>query len=163
MAVLLPPILRDACDMKTRRFGHSLVQFCAMLLLLALSTPLLAVYPEDGMYWDPNDAGRGVYIEVQDETVFIVIFTYAEDSGEAEIYTAAAPIRDDATFAGWNPVPNPYPQGEGYFPIHWVQADLYKVENGPCLLCRFTGAPFTTEVVGTIRAWFDWTGRISVN
>lgn len=115
------------------------------------------------MYWDPNDAGRGVYVEVQDETVFIVIFTYAEESGAAEIYTAAAPIRDDARFAGWNPVPNPYPQGEGYLPIHWVQADLYKVENGPCLLCRFTGAPFTTEVVGTIRAWFDWIGRISMD
>jgi len=46
-----------------------------MLVLLAISAPLLAVYPEDGMYWDPNDAGRGVYLGVQDETVFIVIYT----------------------------------------------------------------------------------------
>jgi|GEM_PF-1890147 len=148
--------------MKTRRFGRFAIQYCTLFLLLAFCAPLLAVYPEDGMYWDPNDAGRGVYVEVQDETVFIVIFTYAEGSGEAEIYTAAAPIRDDAILAGWNPVPSPIPQGEGYLPMHWVEADLYKVENGPCLLCRFTGAPYTTEAIGTIRAWFDWTGAMNV-
>ena len=61
--------------MKTRRFGRFAIQYCTLFLLLAFCAPLLAVYPEDGMYWDPNDAGRGVYLGVQDETVFIVIYT----------------------------------------------------------------------------------------
>ena len=43
-----------------------------------------------------------------------------------------------------------------------MEADLYKVENGPCLFCMFTGAPFTTEVVGKIYAWFPYTEAISV-
>jgi len=163
MAVLLPPILLDACDMTKVSIGRLSSLCCGLLILLAFSIPVFAVYPEDGMYWDPNDAGRGFYFEVQDETVFIVIFAYAEDTGEAEIYTAAAPIRDDAVYAGRSIIPSPLPDyGEGYFPLHWVEAHLYKVENGPCLFCMFTGAPFTTEVIGKIYAWFPWTGAISV-
>jgi len=137
--------------------------FCGLLLLLTFATPLWAVYPEDGMYWDPGDAGRGFYVEVQDETVFILVYAYNEESGEAEIYSAAAPIRDDGFDIGVQIIGHPPLETEGYLPLHWVSADLYKVNNGPCLFCIGTGTPFTTDNIGMIYAWFPWSRHIHLS
>jgi len=146
--------------MKNTKFDWISLQICGLLFLLSLAMPLWAVYPEDGMYWDPRDAGRGFYVEVQDETVFILVYAYNEESGEAEIYTAAAPIRDDGFDIGVQVIGHPPPETEGYLPLHWVSADLYKVTDGPCLFCIRTGAPYTIENVGMIYVWFPWTQGI---
>jgi len=33
-------------------------------------------YPMDGWYWNPNESGRGLNIELQDDLMFISFFHY---------------------------------------------------------------------------------------
>lgn len=143
------------------KFSSSLV---AIVLFIA-SSSVFAVYPETGMYVDDRESnrGRGFYIEVQNDIVFLVIYAYNEETGEAEIYTAASEIRDDPVSTGLVIPGDPPPNPEGYFPLHWMLTKLYKIENGPCLTCDLPEASFTAEEVGDVAVFFPFKERIRIS
>lgn len=135
-------------------------KFYLLLVAALLAPPVFAIYPEDGMYWSPEDSGRGYYLEVQGDTAWVIVYAYEQDSGQAEIYGAVSEIRDDGEDIGleirFHPPPNP----EGYFPLHWMVADLVKVEDGPCITCINSDDLTTYEKVGKLYAWFPYTGVV---
>ncbi|MBY6205606.1 hypothetical protein [Halomonas denitrificans] len=106
-----------------------------------------AVYPETGMYVETSQEarGKGYYIELQGDTVFLVIYAYDEETGEAEIYTAASEIRDDAVSMGFLLPDDPPFSTDGYFPLHWMTGRLFRVTDGPCLDCGGPPDGFVTE------------------
>jgi hypothetical protein len=103
----------------------------ALLLSLAAfaSADVHAIFPDSGWYWNPAESGRGVAIEVQDNKIFLAIYTY--DSGGAPIYYySAGTMADDHTYAG----------------------DLFRTTNGQCIGCSYR-APTSTPV-GTVTVNF---------
>ena len=102
-----------------------------LLSLLALaSSGALAMWPDSGWYWNPTEPGRGIAIEVQDDKMFLAIYTY--DSGGAPVYYySAGPMSDDRTYVG----------------------DLFRTSNGQCIGCTFR--PATSTPVGTVVVSFS--------
>src|SRR5690606_33559871 len=90
-----------------------------MSLLAVAAMPAQAIVPETGLYWMPDYSGTAVYVEHQKGTVVVTIYAFDPETGQAEIYNSAGPLRDDG---GWvlQPQPDP-PLGdvEGYLPSHW--------------------------------------------
>lgn len=123
-----------------------------------------AVFPETGMYVETGQEarGKGYYIELQGDTVFLVIYAYDEETGEAEIYTAASEIRDDAVSMGFLLPDDPPFSTDGYFPLHWMTGRLFRVTDGPCLDCGGPPDGFVTEEVGDVGVWFPYTGLIRI-
>lgn len=137
-----------------------IANICVAVVGLALSASTCAVYPEDGMYWDPDNSGKGYYLDVQGDMAWLIIYAYDESTGQAEIYGAVSNIRDDGIDIGVGGVFGPPPNPEGYFPLHWMSAELVKVENGPCLTCLNVDDIATFEKVGTVQAWFPYTTQL---
>lgn len=143
--------------------------FLRSMLVVAMAAVLAptiapAVYPETGMYVDLEaNSGRGFYIEVQNDTLFLVIYAYDEETGQAEIYTAASEIRDDAIETGLVIPGSPPPNPEGYFPVHWMFGKLYRVTNGPCITCNYFLGDFETVEVGDVAVFFPFAAEIRIS
>jgi len=128
--------------------------------LLFLASSAGAIYPETGLYVPPEggvttalDDGRWFYVEVQDETVMLLVTAYESGTGRGEVYRAQGLLRDDATAAGSQEPPlNPV----GFYPVHWFEAELMRVEGGTCLACPQPFAPVALrmESVGLVRVYF---------
>lgn len=80
----------------------------AMLLLLICAgvqaqVPKPAFVPEDGLYWNPDQPGRGYSIEIQDRYLFIVTYVYSEQTNSTNRdpfwYFAGAPVNDRFDFS----------------------------------------------------------------
>ena len=99
------------------------------VLLAFLASPVLAAWPDSGWYWNPNESGRGVAIEIQDDKVFAAIFTY-EQSGSPTFYFASGRMSGDRSFT----------------------ETLYRSANGQCMGCPYR-APGATAV-GSITIHF---------
>ena len=109
-----------------RRF----IRATLVALLAFASLQARAMWPDSGWYWNPNEPGRGVAIEVQDDKIFLAIYTY--DTGGAPIYYyAAGRMNDDHTYVG----------------------DLYRTSNGQCIGC--SARPATSTLVGTVGVSFS--------
>ena len=117
-------------------------RFAARMLLPLLafaSASAHAILPDSGWYWNPSEGGRGVSIEVQDDKIFLAIYTY-ETSGVPVYYYAAGPMQDDHTF----------------------NSNLYRTGGGQCLGCGpraatstpvgFVNLSFTTPETATLTA-----------
>ena len=101
-----------------------------MALLAFAAAQAHAIWPDSGWYWNPNEPGRGVAIEVQDDKIFLAIYTY--DTGGAPIYYyAAGPMNNDHTYVG----------------------NLFRTSNGQCLGCSWREA--TSTPVGTVSLNFS--------
>lgn len=65
--------------------------------------PKPAFVPEDGLYWNPDQPGRGYSIEIQDRYLFIVTYVYSEQTNTADRdpfwYFAGAPVNDRFDFS----------------------------------------------------------------
>lgn len=71
---------------------------CSLLLAL-LALPARAYTPESGVWWNPNEPGTGILLEVQDNFLFAAAYTY-DNQGRATWYTAAGFLDGNARFTG---------------------------------------------------------------
>ena len=103
--------------------------FIASLVAVLASGNALALWPDGGWYWNPGEPGRGVSIEVQDNKIFLAIYTY-ESNGASVYYYAAGDMTGDRTFTN----------------------TLFKTSNGQCIGC--TARTPTSTPVGTVTVSF---------
>ncbi len=105
---------------------------CVMAgLVLTCSSAFAASYqllPEDGLWWNPTEPGRGWAIEVQDNVIVVTHYVY-DSAGRATFYTSAGP---------WD--------GLG------VTGPLVLSQGGQCLGCGHV-APISTSP-GNVRLTF---------
>lgn len=128
--------------------------------LFVATTATYGILPEAGLYVPPEggvsmalDDGRWFYVEVQDDTVILLATAYESGTGRGEVYRAQGLLRDDAISPGSQDPPlNPV----GFYPLHWFEAELMKVEGGTCLACPqpFSPVNLRTESVGLVRVYF---------
>lgn len=92
--------------------------------LFAFAAPTRAFTPESGWWWNSAEPGYGFSIEIQDNFIFMVAFSY--EDGQATWYAAQGEMVDNASFT----------------------APLYRRDNGTCLGCPFV-PPSSTYAVGS--------------
>jgi hypothetical protein len=102
--------------------------FAAALALFA-TLPALAMLPENGWYWNPNESGRGFNLEIQDNALFLSAFVYRPD-GSPAWYVGGGTMSSDRT---------------------WT-ADLYETIGGQCIGCAYQ-APAAVRA-GTVSVSF---------
>ncbi|MCK7595542.1 hypothetical protein [Pseudomarimonas salicorniae] len=73
----------------------------SLLCLLAVlgSTSARAYTPESGVWWNPNEPGTGIFIEIQDNFLVAAAYTY-DSAGNAQWYTATGFMSGNARFDG---------------------------------------------------------------
>ena len=75
-------------------------RLCACLLLLALTLCGSAIAaPEVGWWWNPNESGRGFFIESQNGIVYLAAYVYESD-GRATWLVAGGPNADPYNYSG---------------------------------------------------------------
>jgi hypothetical protein len=130
-----------------------------VILAIGLSPRCHAVYPESGLFVPAEgfslapDDGRWYSLDVQDGEAMLVITAYESSTGRGEVYQAQGNIRDDAIAIGaLDPPLNPV----GFYPLHWFQAELFKVEGGSCIGCTQPSVPppIRRENAGMVRVYF---------
>ncbi len=109
---------------------RALSNFCFLLLLLSARLAL-AITPESGWWWNPQESGRGFSIEVQDRTIFMAGFLYTEQ-GAPFWFTAAGSYDDNANL---------------------FQADMTQFRNGQCITCGYR-APQQGALLGRVELRF---------
>lgn len=107
---------------------RSFVGLAAASLAAALAlapAPASAYTPESGIWWNPNESGTGVVIEVQDN--LMVVAAYVGDAqGKATWYTATAFLDGNAFFEG----------------------SLDLTQGSQCMGCPYPGIPTVTPGAG---------------
>ncbi len=99
----------------------------ATSLAFAASSSAFAYTPETGIYWNPEEPGTGLLIEVQDNFVFLFGFLFEPD-GSPTFVTAQGFLEDSALrFASTDDA------SDG--------SSLNTFQGGQCLGCDFTGQP----------------------
>jgi hypothetical protein len=130
----------------------------AVLMLLALcaaAAPARAMTPESGWWWNPDEPGYGVSIEIQDDFVFLAIYTYDSIGSprQSKWYVAQGFLTGDDLFRAQFTTD---PSASNVF---------YTSRNGTCLGCPFTPFQFdTTDNPGSIEVRFEseTTARMTV-
>ena len=109
--------------------------------LLAIAASAQAYTPESGFWWNPDEPGTGLQLEVQDNFIAIVGYSYDED-GYPIWVIAAGFLDENASFSsGEDP-------GDGTW--------LSELSGGQCLGCAFSGFPTVhTGSRGKISLIFD--------
>lgn len=115
---------------------HLLRIFTACLLLAAM--PAFAVIPEQGIWWNPDQGGRGYGIEVQDNLVYVTYYGY-DQNRNATYFTSLGALNPTTGI---------------------VEADFATFDGGQCFGCSYrkpVGASlgnaifrFTSMKTGTI-------------
>ncbi|HKE46978.1 MAG TPA: hypothetical protein VKB52_02855 [Rhodanobacteraceae bacterium] len=95
----------------------ALLLLCASAMVAAQTAP-----PVDGIYWNPQQGGRGYAVETQDDIVFIAIYNYDEDHSTAFYFVQGT----------WDA-----------FNRRVSDAHLFTVDSGPWI-----GSPFTPHGPG---------------
>jgi len=90
-----------------------------VFVLLALaSTSVCAITPKTGIWWNPNESGRGYVLEVNGLTLVASVYAY-DENGNSLWYLASGTLTNDGAD---------------------FQAPLYKYRGGQCLTCDYTPA-----------------------
>jgi hypothetical protein len=90
-----------------------------VLLLLALaSTSAYAITPKTGIWWNPNESGRGYVLEVNGLTLVVTVYAYDETGNSLWYLSSGTLTNNGADF----------------------RAPLYKYRGGQCLTCDYTPA-----------------------
>jgi len=113
-------------------------------LLAAFASSVNAFYPVDGWWFNPEESGRGVNIEMQDDTMFVSLFHY-DSSGDQAWWVSSGFYDDDL----------------GRF-----QSDFVATEDGQCPGCPWvnpdvvslTNPSVTIEFISPILATMTWAG-----
>ena len=115
-----------------------------------------AAVPETGMYWVPNENGKGTYIELQGNIVFVTMYAYHLD-GTPVFYVGSNVLQPDSSGPpDWVPI-----QPLGIYPIPTVGIDLYEVTGGTCLACEGGGYD-PPQKKGFIQIWWTWSAQPTV-
>lgn len=93
---------------------------------MLLAGPVLAYTPESGFWWNPNESGTGLQLEIQDNFIAIVGYSYDEDGNPLWV-TAQGFLDDNASFSSSD---NPEDGS-------WLNT----FTGGQCLGCEFGGYP----------------------
>ncbi|TWO70964.1 hypothetical protein FN976_11600 [Caenimonas sedimenti] len=65
-----------------------------------LATPVAGLQPETGIYWNPDQSGRGYTVEALGDTLTVTMFHY-DERGEPTWHLAAGPMRAGGFNAGF--------------------------------------------------------------
>ncbi len=103
---------------------HRHLRFAALALGLSCGAAH-AFTPESGFWWNPNEAGRGYNIEIQDNVLALSVYAFA-NGGAATWYTSAGTLQGNARYTG--------------------QLDAFT--GGQCLSCNYNGFPATQTGAG---------------
>lgn len=77
-----------------------LLRLTALFALLLLGCSSARAYtPESGVWWNPNEPGTGIFIEIQDNFLVAAAYTY-DTVGRAQWYTATGFMTGNARFDG---------------------------------------------------------------
>lgn len=90
-------------------------KFLAGLLMLA-SSVAYAVTPKTGLWWNPNESGRGYAIDISGTTLVVAIYIY-DASGNPLWYLASGSLTNNGTI---------------------FQSTLDKYSGGQCATCDYT-------------------------
>lgn len=112
------------------------------LLALTFAGATNAAIPEKGMWWNPNESGRGYGIDVQDNILFVTYYGY-DEAGKSTFFTSLGALTST---------------GE-----EWISADWNGFSGGQCWGCSYS-APTPTSI-GAARFKFDTplTGTITLS
>ena len=112
-----------------------------LVLAVCVAQAAQAVVPEEGLWWNPAESGRGYGIELQDDGMFVTYYAYQDNGAKSAFYTTFGRFNSDTGVM------------TGYF------ADA---KNGQCFGCPYRG-PQVTEI-GQARFAFTspTTGRIEL-
>jgi hypothetical protein len=116
---------------KTNMSNHKTLLASSLLVLSCCLANAALAEPDIGWWWNPNESGRGFFVESHDGVTFIGAYLY-DDDGHAKWLVSG----------GSNP--DPY---------NWT-GDLYYKINGQTLYGSYV-APGDAIVVGTLTAHFD--------
>jgi hypothetical protein len=89
-----------------------------LVLLTLASTSAYAITPKTGIWWNPNESGRGYVLEVNDLTLVVSVYAYDETGNSTWYLSSGTLTNNGAAF----------------------QAPLYKYRGGQCLTCDYTPA-----------------------
>lgn len=129
-----------------------MIRIASLLLsitLFALAGQARAFTPESGWWWNPDEPGYGVSIEIQDTRVFLAIYTYNSTGSDRQSkwYVAQGLLTDNAHFLASFPTSGS--SSENYF---------YTSRNGTCLGCPWTQfEPDLNDNPGTLEIQFHTT------
>lgn len=103
-----------------------------LLLLMLAWTSAQAITPKTGMWWNPDESGRGYVLEVDGLTLVVTVYAY-DPSGNPLWYLATGTLTNSGAD---------------------FQATLYKFSGGQCLACDYTPA-VPNDDDGTISIQFS--------
>jgi hypothetical protein len=102
------------------------------LLLILFTKAALGVVPEQGLWWNPAESGRGYGIELQDDYLFLTYYAYGA-AGQSAFFTS----------------------GGRYSAItNSADLDFATFSNGQCFGCTYQGRP-TGSLLGSARVSFS--------
>ena len=112
-----------------------------ILLSLAFGSASAAI-PEKGLWWNPNESGRGYGIDVQDDLLFVTYYGY-DENGKSTFFTSLG-VMDSAESA-------------------WIDADWFGFSGGQCWGCTYSRPVSSSK--GTAQFKFDTplTGTITLS
>ncbi len=99
-------------------------RFLSAAIGIAASTYSWAVIPESGLWWNPNEPGRGYTIELQNDSMFVAFYGYQPDGSRSAFYTSFG--RFDSRSSQ-------------------MRAPFYSAKDGQCFGCSHR-APELTEL-----------------
>lgn len=70
-----------------------------VLVIMSLQASVAHATPEVGWWWNPNESGRGFFIENKDGVIYLAGYFY-EDDGRARWLVAGGPIADANSYDG---------------------------------------------------------------
>jgi hypothetical protein len=91
-----------------------------------------AFTPAVGLWWNPNESGTGYSFDVKRDVLVATVFTY-KPNGDSEWYLASGPLTESGTH---------------------FSAPLEKYRGGPCIACKYTGAPLLAGTDGVLSITF---------
>jgi hypothetical protein len=100
------------------------------LMVLASSIQSLAI--ESGWWWNPNESGRGIALEIQGSKLFLAWYTYDQTTGEPLWISSGGPMTDATHYTG----------------------PMWRYKNGQCIGCPYT-PPDAPETIGTLSLTFQ--------
>jgi hypothetical protein len=113
---------------------------------------------ETGIYGSQERTGEGAFVEVQGDIATVALFSHTLD-GDSTFYVGAGPL----STLGRPPAPCcVLSANQGYYPVLYLQADLYKTSGGP-VLGRSSSAgvgPYQATKVGRMTVEFGYLGEL---
>lgn len=127
-------IEQDARNTMFRNSGEVALVYSGAVLSSGKLPPYTAsIAPAVGLWWNPSEPGTGYTIDVHNEVMVVLVYSYKEN-GDSEWYLGVARLTNN---------------GRSF------TATLDKYRGGQCISCTYTGAPTSPGNDGTITITFS--------